>query len=84
MDKDDIEVTRLNEQIADLKAELVELSGKLQSGGNEAERTARPAIGVIRNNPGTVSSVAVVAGLVGLAVGFVLGSSNSHSISNWR
>lgn len=84
MDKKDIEVTRLNEQIADLKAELVELSGKLQSGVNEVERAARPAIGVIQDNPGTVSSVAITAGLIGLAVGYVLGFSNSHSNSSWR
>jgi hypothetical protein len=83
MDRKDLEVTRLNEQIADLKAELVELSGKLQSDVDEVQRTARPAIGVIRDNPGTVSSVAVTAGLVGLAVGYMLGS-NHHSNSSWR
>lgn len=79
MDKHDFEVSRLNEQIADLKAELVELSGKLRDGVDEVERAARPAIGVIRDNPGTVSSVAVAAGTVGLALGYVLGSSSQQS-----
>ena len=79
MDKHDFEVSRLNEQIADLKAELVELSGKLRDGVDEVERAARPAIGVIRDNPGTVSSVAVAAGIVGLALGYVLGSSSQQS-----
>lgn len=83
MDKHTFEVTRLNEQIADLKAELVELSGKLQSGVDEVERAARPAIGVIRDNPGTVSSVALTAGLVGLALGYVLGSSGHQDGNRW-
>jgi hypothetical protein len=82
MDKHSFEVTRLNEQIADLKAELVELSGKVQSGVEEVEKAARPAIGVIRDNPGTVSSVALTAGLVGLALGYVLGS-GSQSENRW-
>jgi hypothetical protein len=51
-----------------LKAELVELSGKVRDGIDEVERAARPAIGVIRDNPGTISSVAVTAGLVGFAL----------------
>lgn len=84
MDRKDAEVTHLNEQIADLKAELVELSGKLQSGVDEVQRATRPAMGVIRDNPGTVSSVAITAGLVGLAVGYVLGSTSHHSSSSWR
>lgn len=79
MDKHNFEVTRLNEQIADLKAELVELSGKVRDGVDEVERAARPAIGVIRDNPGTVSSVALTAGIVGLALGYVLGSSSQQS-----
>ena len=85
MDKNEFEVTRLNEQIADLKAELVELSGKVRSGVDEVERAARPAIGVIRDNPGTVTSVAVTAGLFGLALGYVLGSSSlPASVSRWH
>jgi ElaB/YqjD/DUF883 family membrane-anchored ribosome-binding protein len=84
MDRNEIEVTRLNEQIADLKAELVELSGKVRDGIDEVERAARPAIGVIRDNPGTISSVAVTAGLVGLAVGYLLGSSTGTPTSRWN
>ena len=83
MDKHEFEVTRLNEQIADLKAELVELSGKLQSDVEEERKVARPAIGVIRDNPGTVSSVALTAGLVGLALGYVLGSGGHHADHRW-
>lgn len=83
MDKHEFEVTRLNEQIADLKAELVDLSGKLQSGVAEVERVTRPAIGVIRDNPGTVSSVALTAGVIGLALGYVLGSSGQQSGHRW-
>lgn len=76
MNKTDFEAQRLHDQIADLKAELVELSGKLREGAEEAERSLRPAIGVIRDNPGTVSSVALTAGLVGVAVGYLLASSS--------
>lgn len=86
MNSRDIEITRLNEQIADLKAELVELSGKVQSGARELERAARPAITAIRQNPGTVSSVAVTAGLIGVAVGCVLasGATDMHSNARWH
>jgi len=84
MNQNEIEVARLNDQIADLKAELVELSGKLQTEVDEVERAARPVIGVIRDNPGTVSSVALSAGVVGLAVGYMLGSSAGSSAYHWR
>lgn len=76
MDKTDIEAQRLYDQIADLKAELVELSGKVQAGADEAERAIRPAIGVIKDNPGTVSSVAVAAGLIGVAIGYLLSAAS--------
>lgn len=78
MDNTDFEAQRLYEQIADLKAELVELSGRVQAGAEDAERAIRPAIGVIKDNPGTVSSVAVAAGLIGVAIGYLLGAS-SHT-----
>ncbi len=85
MDRNDIEIVRLNEQIADLKAEIVELSGKMGSGLDEVERTARPAIATIRENPGTITSVAITAGLIGVALGYVIGASNGvHSHSRWH
>ena len=84
MDRNEIEVTRLNEQIADLKAELVELSGKVRDDIDKVERAARPVIGVIRDNPGTISSVAVTAGFVGLAVGYLLGSSAGTPNTRWH
>jgi hypothetical protein len=83
VDKNEFEVTQLQEQIADLKAELVELSGKLSDGVDEVEKAVRPSIGVIRDNPGTISSVAVAAGLVGLALGYVIGSTPVDSNSRW-
>ncbi|MBX9458073.1 MAG: hypothetical protein KL863_19745 [Rhizobium sp.] len=75
------EVTFLNEQIADLKAELVELSGKVRSGMDDVERAAQPAIGVIKDNPGTVSSVALAAGLIGIAIGYMIGSTSGSTTS---
>ena len=84
MDRNDIEIRRLKEQIADLKAELVELSGKVRVGADEVERAVRPAVGVIRDNPGTISSVAVTAGIVGLAVGYMLGTSAGGPSSRWH
>ena len=80
MDKTDFEAQRLYEQIADLKAELVELSGKVKAGADEAERAIRPAIGVIKDNPVTVSSVAIAAGLVGVALGYMLGSTSQEPV----
>jgi hypothetical protein len=80
MNKIDFETQRLHDQIADLKAELVELSGKVRAGADEAERAIRPAIGVIRDNPGTVSSVAITAGLVGVAVGYLLASTSQTGL----
>jgi len=84
MDRNEIEVTRLNEQIADLKAELVELSGKVRAGIDDVERAAQPAIDVVRSNPGTFSSVAVTAGIVGLAVGYMLGTSAGTPTARWH
>ncbi|MGV3553195.1 hypothetical protein [Rhizobium sp.] len=86
MNKTEFDAQQLHDQIADLKAELVELSGKVKAGAAEAERAIRPAIGVIKDNPGTVSSVALTAGLVGLAIGYVLGASSpsNSSMRRWH
>lgn len=85
MNRNDIEIARLNEEIADLKAEIVELSGKLTIGVKDAERALRPSIAAIRENPGTVTSVAVTAGLIGAALGYVIGASeNAHPHLRWR
>ncbi|UVC09820.1 hypothetical protein IHQ71_04185 [Rhizobium sp. TH2] len=84
MNKNEFEVTQLQNQIADLKAELVELSGRVSAGVDEVQKIARPAIGVIRDNPGTVSSVAITAGVVGLALGYVIGTSASANGSRWH
>lgn len=83
MDKTNPDVQRLMDEIADLKAELVELSGKVKSGAEQARRAVAPALGAIRENPGTVSSVAVTAGLVGIAIGYLIGTS-SQPASSWR
>lgn len=85
MDRNDIEITRLNEQIADLKAEIVELSGSVASSVQAAERAVRPSIAAIKENPGTVTSIALTAGLVGVALGYVIGvSDSSASHSRWH
>jgi hypothetical protein len=83
LDKNEFEVTQLKDQITDLKAELVELSGKVRAGADEAGKAVRPAIGIIRDNPGTVSSIAITAGVVGLALGYVLGSTANGSNARW-
>ncbi|UVC09870.1 hypothetical protein IHQ71_04450 [Rhizobium sp. TH2] len=84
MDKNEFEVTRLQEQIQDLKAELVEMSANISSGVDKLERAAKPSIGVIRDNPGTVSTIAVSAGIIGLAVGYLIGTTASASGSRWH
>jgi hypothetical protein len=85
VDRNDIEIVRLNEEIADLKAEIVELSGKVASDARGGERSVRPSIAAIRENPGTVTSVAVTAGLIGVALGYVIGASDSaHAHLRWR
>lgn len=83
MDKTNPDVQRLMDEIADLKAELVELSGKVKSGAEQARQAVAPALGAIRENPGTVSSVAVTAGLVGIAIGCLIGASSQRE-SSWR
>jgi ElaB/YqjD/DUF883 family membrane-anchored ribosome-binding protein len=83
MAETNVDVERLNEQIADLKAELVELSGKVRSGAEQAKQAVAPALGAIRDNPGTVSSVAITAGLIGVAIGYMLGAS-AEPASSWR
>ncbi|MDB5523039.1 MAG: hypothetical protein JWM58_802 [Rhizobium sp.] len=42
------------------------------------------AVDVIRENPGTTTSVAVTAGLIGLALGYMLGSTSSPERSRWH
>lgn len=83
MDKTNPDVQRLMNEIADLKAELVELSGKVKSGAEQARQAVAPALGAIRENPGTVSSIAVTAGLVGIAIGYLIGASSQRE-SSWR
>ena len=83
MDKTNPDVQRLMDEIADLKAELVELSGKVKAGAEQAREAVAPALGAIRENPGTVSSIAATAGLVGIAIGYLIGTS-SQSGSSWR
>lgn len=83
MDKTNPDVQRLMDEIADLKAELVELSGRVKSGAEQARQAVAPALGAIRENPGTVSSIAVTAGLVGIAIGYLIGTS-SQPESSWR
>lgn len=84
MQHNEAEVSRLKAEITDLKAELVELSGRVRAGLDDAERAVRPAIGVIKDNPGTVSSVALVAGLVGAAIGFALASTSQPEDGRWH
>lgn len=84
MQHTEADVSRLNAEIADLKAEIVELSGKVRSGIEDAQRSIRPAIGVIKDNPGTVSSVAFTAGLVGVAIGFALGAMRQPANGRWQ
>jgi hypothetical protein len=61
----------------------VELSGRLSDGANDAEEAVRPSMGIILDNPGTISSVAVTAGLVGFALGCIIGSTAGSSNSRW-
>ncbi|MDB5552986.1 MAG: hypothetical protein JWL86_2970 [Rhizobium sp.] len=84
MDKNEFDVTRLQEQIQDLKAELVEMSANISSGVGDLERAASPSIGVIRDNPATVSTIAVSAGIIGLAVGYLIGTTSSANGSRWH
>lgn len=84
MNKNEFEVTRLQEQIQDLKAELVEMSANISSGVDTLERAAKPSIGVIRDNPGTVSTIAVSAGIIGLAVGYLIGTTATANGSRWH
>ena len=84
MNSRDAEIIRMKEQIVDLKAELVELSGKLHSGARELKQAARPTITAFRENPGTVPSFAVTAGLVGVTVGYVLAAGVSGTQTNDR
>ena len=89
----------LQNDLTDLKAEILELSKALASNASgAAERVAVPAyeatergvrsfahsakeqgqaaVDAIRENPGTTSSVALTAGVVGLVIGYMLGSSS--------
>ena len=106
MDKRDISVESLQNELIDLKAEILELSRGLAANASDAVERAGPAyeatkgavrqaaqnvkdqgqsaVEVIRENPGTTTSVAVTAGLIGLALGYMLGSTSSPERSRWH
>lgn len=84
MDKNQFQVSQLQDQIMDLKAELVELSAGLSARVEDVQQAAKPSIGVIKDNPGTISTIAVSAGLLGIAIGYIVGSSNSSAASRWH
>ena len=89
----------LQDELTDLKADILELSRSMASTASDAMQQSTPAleatrdsvrqfayqagqqgrvaVDVIRDNPGTASSVALSAGLIGLTIGYLLGSYGS-------
>jgi ElaB/YqjD/DUF883 family membrane-anchored ribosome-binding protein len=96
---ENITAQSLQNDLMDLKAEILELSRSIGSTAsdamdrsapaleatrdnvrqlaNKASEQGRAAVEVIRDNPGITSSVALSAGLIGLTIGYLLGSSGS-------
>jgi ElaB/YqjD/DUF883 family membrane-anchored ribosome-binding protein len=96
----------LQNQITDLKAEILELSRTLSTRAGDMAEHAQPTIdGVghrirdaagaarvqgqammdtVKENPGTASSIAVTAGIVGLSLGYFLGAMFQSPHRNWH
>jgi ElaB/YqjD/DUF883 family membrane-anchored ribosome-binding protein len=105
--KDIIDIgNSVEDQIADLRGKIADLSKQLSQKANAAAANANVAVDkargnvgnavqtvrdqgqdvvkTVRENPGTATSVALSAGLVGLAIGYLVGSSSSDSTSRWH
>jgi len=85
------QIEELRNQIANITAELAESGSELYQAGVEraksaANRTARQAqavTDVIRENPGTATTVLTTTALLGVLVGFVLGQASSGRHRHW-
>ena len=62
-----------------------EAGHRLMEAGKQARVRGRAMVEAVQENPGTASSIAVTAGLMGLAVGYLLASSKpERPTSRWH
>lgn len=56
----------------------------LSATASQARRHAGQAVGTVRENPGTISTVAILFGIAGFAIGWACGQSSARSERYWR
>lgn len=69
MDRDEPEQSKASEMYSQAK--------------DQVSGAARSAADTVRENPGTISSVAIIFGIAGFAIGFVCGQSSGRSRHHW-
>lgn len=78
----------LRNQIMDLKAEIVELSRiASERAGDAADVSREEGMNVftaVKEDPKSAITVALAAGLLGIAIGWLLGTASTSSHSRWR
>lgn len=78
----------LQNQIMDLKAEIVELSRiASERAGDAADMARQEGMNVftaVQEDPKTATAVALTAGLLGVTIGWFLCAASSSSQSRWR
>jgi ElaB/YqjD/DUF883 family membrane-anchored ribosome-binding protein len=92
------QVSELRAEIADLTAKLSSLRGtaterasaaadaargNIRSAVRTAKDQGQSVVDTVKENPGTATSLVVTAGLLGLAIGYLIGSSSSAPPSKW-
>jgi hypothetical protein len=78
----------LQNQIMDLKAEIVELSRiALERAGDAADMARHEGLTIlaaVKEDPKTATSIALTAGLLGVAIGWLLGTASGSQQSRWH
>jgi hypothetical protein len=78
----------LQNQIMDLKAEIVELSRIASERAGDAADMARDEgltiLAAVKEDPKTATSIALTAGLLGVAIGWLLGTASGSQQSRWH
>ena len=86
------QISELTKVIAAKASEARDEAGPLidaaAGGVRSAARTARDrsqqVVETVKENPGTATSVALTAGLLGLAIGYLIASASAPPPSRWR
>lgn len=85
------QLTDLKAEIVDLSQSIASIASKnasdaldysthgLRDAAHRVEDQGREMVAVVRDNPGTASTIAISAGLLGLAIGYVIGGAQTST-----